>query len=142
LTIPEIERESPPSEPLKVLIKGGSHERQPKPKPLYVGLQVPRGLHPQVPEKGSVRQTAGTSWRDISRACAPKGMQGGGRPSDARPCPHLAFHPAQVCGFTSGWFHKGQKRHPNRPNVPRTQEKLCWLPLLGQRVLCLNGRQG
>ena len=46
------------------------------------------------------------------------------RTSYVRSCSHVNFDSTQICSFTSGWLHKGQKRHPHRRAMLRPRKRI------------------
>lgn len=107
-----------------------------------MGVQIPRGFYPQVPQKNVVRAVTPASWRGIQEPCGPEGKQGRGGAFDGGSCAHAVIYSAQVRGGTGGGLHEGQERNPPSTCVWRAKEELRGAKFLGQGLLCLDGGAG
>jgi hypothetical protein len=72
-----------------------------------MGVQIPCGVHSQVPQEDALRGVATTSRGSVSQAGDAKGKQSRGRPSDAGSRSHDDLDPpkyavSQVIGYIKG----------------------------------------
>src|SRR5438876_10887254 len=71
-------------------------------------MQIPCGVHSQVPEKNVIRSDSAGAWRDLPGTVSAEGMRDHGRASDARSCAHAHLCAAEVCGGAGDGFIKGK----------------------------------
>ncbi len=72
-----------------------------------MGVQIPCGIHSEMPAKGVVGAVARTLGRSIPTIGSAEGEPGGRRSSDAGSCAYAAVDTAEVCGVASGGLHQG-----------------------------------
>jgi len=100
-----------------------------------VGVQIPCGVHSEVPEKNVVFPTEAAFGRSVSPVGATQGMSGSGRALDARSCAYADSDSAEVCGIASSGVHEGEKCDSCGSCVWRAQAQLCRSALLGEDTL-------
>src|SRR5215467_13324363 len=105
-----------------------------------MGVQIPRRVHSQVPEKDPVCTTSTASGGGVPQAGRTKGKQDRGGAPSSGPRAHDDFHPAEIRGVAGGRVHQGQECDPLGPGIRGKEAELRRAALLGQRVLCIHGR--
>src|SRR5215475_6711644 len=102
--------QTPPCEPLKVLQEGVLDARLRESKSQSVGVQVSRGVHPQVPST-SIVQGATAAFRgtipDFGTTQAEPNRR---RPSAPGPRPHADLDSAEACRGSCGGIPEGEVR--------------------------------
>ena len=73
-----------------------------------VGLQVPRGLHPEVPAQDAVWRNCGGTWGGVPRAGESRRRAGLRRGTDGGSRAHDDLDPAEVRGVAGGGIHQGK----------------------------------
>jgi len=74
-----------------------------------LGVQVPRGVHSEVPQKGAVRRLEAIFGRSISPIGRAEGEPDRRGAPDAGSCAHDDSDPAEICGVTGRGIHQGEK---------------------------------
>src|SRR6478672_4074602 len=92
-----------------------------EPKPQQMGVQIPCGVHSQVPQEDALRGVATTSRGSVSQAGDAKGKQSRGRPSDAGSRSHDDLDPAEICGLAGDRLYQRQERYPFGPCLWRKE---------------------
>src|SRR5208283_3798960 len=122
--------------------KGVGDGRDGKPKPYQVGVQIPCGVYPQVPEEDLARRTATALGRGVPQAGGAEGESNRRGASAARPRAHDDRDSAQVCGVASDWVYQREECGPPGTGVWREEEELRGPALLGARVLRIDRGAG
>ena len=115
------------------LRKSESHE---------MGLQIPRGVYPEIPPEGAVWRIASPHGRIVSRVGPAKGLPDRGGASDGRSRSYAVEHSAEVFGVAGGRVPQRQECDPYGEDVFRTEKELCVAAFLGARLHGVDGRQG
>src|SRR4029077_453294 len=108
-----------------------------EPKPQQMGVQIPCGVHSQVPQEDALRGAATTSRGSVSQAGDAKGKQSRGRPSDAGSRSHDDLDPAEICGLAADRLYQRQERHPFGSCLWREEAQFHGPALLGEGIFCL-----
>src|SRR5580693_476393 len=103
-------------------------------------LQISCGLHSEMWAQGAVSGTAPTSGRGVPKARPTEGIEGRGRASDGRPCPHAAVDSAEIRGVAGRRVYQGQERDPLGAGLRGAQAQLRGPALLGPWILREHGR--
>ena len=105
-----------------------------------VGVQIPRGVHSEVPAEDAVRATAAASWE---RCSASWPQQKESRIEEGHLMPdhvHMMIcDPAEVCGVAGGRVHQGQERDPFGAGLRGAEAQLRRAAFLGARILRVHG---
>src|SRR4029077_8310070 len=107
-----------------------------------MGVQIPRGVHSQVPQEGTLWGTEAASRRCVPQAGLAEGEPDRRRSSHVGSCSHDDLDPTEVRGFASGRLYQGQECDPPGPDVRREEAQLRGTAFLGQRLLRLDRRSG
>src|ERR1700751_3597513 len=83
-----------------------------EPKPHKMGVQIPRSLHSQVPQKDAVRGAETASRGGGSQTGGTKGKQGRDGPSNARSRPHDDPDPTKIRSRSGDRLYQGQECDP------------------------------
>lgn len=105
-----------------------------------MGLQISRGLHPEMSKEDAVLPATPAPWRGVPQAGGAEGMQGGRGTFDARPRAHDAIDTTKVRGLAGGGVHQGQECDSPCKGVRRAQAQLRRPALLGKGLLRIDGR--
>jgi len=79
-----------------------------RPKPLQVGVQISRGIYPEVSSPDAVWAIAAPLGRGVSKTGRAKGEPDRRGASDARSCAYADFDSAEVRGVARGGYIKGK----------------------------------
>ena len=104
-----------------------------------MGMQIPCGVHPEIPTQGALRFFAQTPGHIVSGVGTAEGMRDWGRAPHGRSCAYAAFDSAEVLGIASNGVYEGQERHPDCADLRREAKELCGAALLGTRLLGIDG---
>src|SRR5215470_10684630 len=107
-----------------------------------MGLQIPRGVHPEVPEKSALREAAGAFGRSVPAIGRAAGEQDRRGTSDERSRTHDDLDTSEVFGITGSGIHQRQECDSPCAGVWRTEAQFCWPAFLGTRILCVDGWEG
>ena len=107
-----------------------------------MGVQIPCGVHSEVPKESVVCEPAQALGRGIPITGAAQGMRDSGRAFDAGSCTYADCDPAKACGIASGGVHEREECDPHCPSVRRTQAEFCGAEFLGERVFCFDSGSG
>src|SRR5215831_16733780 len=80
-----------------------------------MGLQIPLGLHSQVPEKNDLWRIAPASRRGVPQAGAAEREPDRGGSSSRGSRAYVDFDSAEICGVAGGWLHQGEECNPFGP---------------------------
>src|SRR4051794_41035427 len=86
-----------------------------------MGMQVPRGLHPEMPTEDDLWRHQARAWACLPRAYGAQRESGRGRALDDRSRAHVAIDPAEVRGCERRRLHQGQERDAHRADVRRAE---------------------
>ena len=86
-----------------------------------MGLQIPRGLHSQVPQKNDLWRIAPTSRRGVRQAGAAEREPDRGRSSSRGSRAYVDFDSTEICGLAGGWLH--QSAVPDASNNASTNPR-------------------
>src|SRR5271157_4939772 len=100
-----------------------------------VGVQIPCGVHPEVPQKDAVRGTETARGRGVPQVGGAERESHRRRAPDARSRAQDDCDSAEVCGVASDWVYQGQERDSLGAGVRGEEEKLCGSAFLGARAL-------
>ena len=106
-----------------------------------MGMQVSCSIHPEVSTQGDLWVDTARARADHKGIGATEGEPSGGGASDGRSCSYHAVGAAEVLGVWGGGVHQGEERDSDRPTVHGPEEKLCGAELLGEGILCVDGRE-
>src|SRR6266511_4005657 len=98
-----------------------------------MGVQIPRGLHSEIPPQGLVRGAPEGPRNGLPRTSPSKGMSYRGGPSAARSCPYAIEYSAQACSGCQRGVSQGQECDAPCPHVSRPQSQFPGRELLGAR---------
>ena len=90
-----------------------------------MGMQVSRGVHPEVSQEEHLRVGAQRVRSDHTRISPTERSGGGGRAFDARSCAHVVVDTAEVFGIRGGGIYQGEERDSDRSAVYGSSEELC-----------------
>ena len=107
-----------------------------------MGMQVSRGVHSEVSAQGDVRVDTQRTWADHARVGATERERGGGGASDGRPCSYDVDDSTEVFGIGGGGVHQGKECDSDCPKIYGSEEELCRVELLGERILRVDGGAG
>src|ERR1700756_364099 len=83
--------------------------RNGKPKPYEVGVQIPCGVHSEMPKKDAVRGVTAALGRSVAQAGCAERESNRGRSPAARSGAHDDRDPAEVCGVAGDWVYQGEE---------------------------------
>src|SRR5882672_1166498 len=107
-----------------------------------MGLQIPRRLYSQVPQKNDLWRIAPASWGGVSQAGATEREPDRGGSSSCGSRAYVDFDSAEICGVAGGWLHQGEECDPFGSGLWRKEAQLRRSALLGEGLLCLHRRTG
>jgi hypothetical protein len=108
-----------------------------EPKSDEMGMQIARGVYPEVPAESVVRATAQPCGRSVPGGSAPAGEPDRRRASTARARAPGAGDAAQVRGGAGGGVFAGDERHSHCADVWGAAAEFSGGPLLGAGVVCV-----
>lgn len=91
-----------------------------------MGLQIPRGVHSQIPQEGAVRGAEAVPGRCVPQVGFTEGKPDRGRPPHAGSCAHDDIDPTEIRSFAGGRFHQGQECDPLGTDVWREETQFSW----------------
>lgn len=123
--------------------KGSSNECSREPDPHEMAIQIPRHLHSEIPEAGTLRASSARIGQCLPAAYGAAGNPNRRGSSDGRPCSYVDFDTAQVFGVAGHGIPQGQEWNPHRTGLRWATAEFCRSTLMGSRVLGLgfNGRK-
>lgn len=80
-------------------------------------MQIPCGVHSEVPEENVVREVAPASWRGIPAVGATEGVPDTRGAPDVGSCSHADCDTAEVRGIAGGWLPQGEKCDPRSSSI-------------------------
>src|SRR6516162_3552485 len=107
-----------------------------------MGVQIPRGVHSQVPQEGTLWGTEAASRRYVPQAGLAEGEPDRRRSPLGGSCSHDDLDPTEVRCFAGGRLYQGQECDPPGPDLRREEAQLRGTAFLGQRLLRLDRRSG
>src|ERR1700745_3899829 len=105
-----------------------------------MGVQIPRGVHSQVPQEDSLCRVAATPCGGVSQTRRAKGKQDRGRPSPTGSRAYVDFDPTQTFNGAGDRVYQGKERDTLSPCVRREEAEFRRSALLGQRILRIHSR--
>ena len=104
-----------------------------------MGLQISRGVHPEVPETNPVRATEKRLGRGVPAIGIAKREPDRRGAFDVRSRAYDDLDTTEVFGIASGRVHQREECDPSCTSIRRAKAEFCWAEFLGSRILCVNG---
>src|SRR5512137_947074 len=105
-----------------------------------MGMQIPCGVHPEIPAQGAIRFAAQAPGPFVPGVGAAQGMRDWGRAPDGRSCAHADLDSGEVLGIASDGVYERQERHSYSPDLRRKAPELRGAAFLGAWVLGFDRR--
>src|ERR1700679_2037058 len=102
-------------------------------------MQIPCGVHKQVPEEDPVWANPERVGAGVSGTGAAEGMRDNRGASDGRPCAHVALDSTEVFGGPGAGVSEGENGDPHCSGVCWAEAELCGAAVLGARLLGIDG---
>lgn len=113
-----------------------------KPKSHQVGVQISRGVHPEVQTKDAVRRVAEALGGGVPTFGGAEGEPDRRGAPDGRPRAHDDLDTAEAGSVRGDRVHQGEERDPSCAGVRGEEAELRGTALLGEGVLRIDGREG
>ena len=107
-----------------------------------MGMQIPRGVHSEMPEEGVVQGVAARIGDSVSAAYGATGSRDHGGAFDAGPCAHADIDSAEVLRFAGDGVHQRQERNTYCQGARWAKTELRRTAFLGARLLGIDGGEG
>jgi hypothetical protein len=101
--------------------------------PYEVGVQIPFGVHPQVPQEDAVRGVAAAPVRSIPQAGCVEGESNRRRASAVGSRSHDDRDSAEVCGVVRDWFYQKQECDSPGPGCAGRGRGTLWVSIFCAR---------
>src|SRR5262249_37411208 len=107
-----------------------------------MGMQISRGIHPEVSQEKYLWVGETGIGADHSEFSTEARYHSVGRALDGRAFSHAVVDTTEVLGLRGGGVYQGQECHCDRTKVHGSGEELCGAELLGEGLLRVNGGAG
>ena len=108
--------------------------------PQQMGLPVPRGIHPEVPQESDLRRTEAKPRRSAEDAGRLEAECCGGGAPNAEPRSHPDVDTTEILRGSGHRVHQGQDRNLHCPELQRQEAKFRRAALLGAGLLRVDSR--